>query len=115
MSIFRRLTFSRASVPVKNDAPADQLRVEMAALEKELGESQLALANLETKMRELQTRAIEAIRAGDDRAARAGFLEQQSLAENATALAADLRVLRAILDECYDFVNAMAKGPPPRP
>jgi hypothetical protein len=57
---------------------------------------------------------MDAIRAGDDRAARASVVEQQAHAEKAAAVEADLKVLRAILDECYEFVNRMANPAPPR-
>jgi phage shock protein A len=112
MSFFRKLFSSRAAEPAKDTGPADQLRAEIASLEAEMAESQRALADLEAKMRAAETRAMEAIRAGDQQAARASLLEQGAHAEKAGALADDLKVLRAILDECHDFINKMAADAP---
>ena len=46
---------------------------------------------------------MKAIRAGDDWTARASLLEQHALFEKAAALSADVKVLRAILDECREL------------
>ena len=97
--------------PAKDTTRADHLRAEIANLEKEMAESQRALAELEATMRAVETRAMEAIRDGNDSAARAEFLELGSHGEKAAALNADLKVLRAILDECYDFLNKMSEDP----
>jgi len=43
---------------------------------------------------------MDAIRVGDDRAARAALVEMLPHAEDAAPLEADLTVLRAMADEC---------------
>jgi len=43
------------------------------------------------------------------------IFQQHALADKAAALSADVRVLRAILDECYAFADTMAERPPSRP
>ena len=109
MSFFRKLFTSKAAEPPDDRTPADRLRAEIAGLETEMAESQRALADLEATMRAVETRAMEALRAGDDLAARAALREMKSPAEKAAALTDDLKVLRAILDECHDFLNTMSE------
>jgi phage shock protein A len=48
----------------------------------------------------IEQRAMDAIRACDDRAARAALVEMLPHAEDAAPLEADLTVLRAMADEC---------------
>jgi len=110
MIFFRKSLFPSSAAPARDVTP-DRLRADIAELETELAESQRALADLEARAGAAQTRAMEAIRAGDDRTARASLLEQEWHAEKVAAVAADLKVLRAILDECYDFINKMSEDP----
>jgi len=105
MSFFRKPPASGNARPTDAD-PTDKLRAEVSALEKELAESQQALVDVELSAQALEVRAIDAIRSGDDRAARTYLLELQGFAEKAAALKADLTVLRATLDECSDFLLA---------
>ena len=93
------------SVRHKVTTPAERLREEISELEKEMAESKQALADLETRMRATEARAMDAIHAGADGAARACLLEQQAQVEKAAELAADMKVVRAILDEFYEFTK----------
>ena len=109
MSFFRKSPISSTSCSSNElSNAADQLRREILALESELRESTLALADAQATAAAAETRAMGAIRAGDDRAARASLLEQQVYTERAAVIAADAGVLRAILDECYQFVGKAA-------
>jgi hypothetical protein len=103
MSFFRKSPRSDASAPAKRADPADQLRADISALDGEIADSQRALADFEKRTLAAEARAMEAIRIGDDHAARACLVEQQSHAEKAAGINADLKVLRAILTECNDF------------
>jgi hypothetical protein len=109
MSLFRKSPFSRTSRS-SNDLSdaANQLRLEISALESEMRESMRALADAQATAAAAEARAMEAIRAGDDRAARASLLDLQVHAEKAAVIAADAHVLRAILDECYQFAGKSA-------
>jgi phage shock protein A len=113
MSFFSNWRSSRASAPGNSSTPADQLHAEIAALETEMMESQRKLMDLEARSHDVETRAIEAIRSGDDWTARTVLREQHSLAEQAAQLTADLKVLRAILAECHEFVDARSNVSPP--
>jgi hypothetical protein len=109
MSFFRKSRFSSTSRSSNelSDA-ANQLRLEVSALESELRESMRALADAQATAAAAEARAMKAIRAGDDRAARASLLDQQAHTEKAAVIAADAHVLRAILDECYQFAGKSA-------
>jgi hypothetical protein len=93
----------RSTRPEEIAHTPDQLRAQVSTLETEMAASAQALADLEARAAAAEARAMEAIQVNDDHAARTALLEQQALAEKATAVAADLRVLRAILDECHEF------------
>jgi ElaB/YqjD/DUF883 family membrane-anchored ribosome-binding protein len=109
MSLFRKSPFSRTSRSSDESSnAADQLRSEISALESEMRESMRALADVQATAAAAEARVMEAIRAGDDRAARASLLEQQAHTEKAAVIAADTHVLRAILDECYQFAGKAA-------
>jgi hypothetical protein len=107
MRFFRKSPKAEPSAPAKHEDPADQLRADISALEEEIADSQRALADFEKRMLAAEARAMEAIRIGDDGTARACLLEQQSHAEKAGAITADLKILRAILDECSDFQSRL--------
>lgn len=116
MPLFRKPSFLNKSSPMDKQADAaEQLRADIAALEKDMAESVRALKDLEARAAAAEARAMDAVRASDDRTARAAILESQEHAEKAAAIAADLEVLRAILDECYQFVSQVAGHSPPRP
>ena len=107
MSIFRRRPHASQSASSHESAsPADKLQAEISALEGEMNESIQALEDVQARVAAAEVRAMEAIRAGDDRAARAALLATQADAERAASIAADLKVLRAILDECREFAKA---------
>lgn len=114
MRFFRKPLFQRESGPSDSANAADQLRADMSALEEEMTASMQALADIKARAAAAEARAMDAICAGDDHAARAAVVEQQAHAEKAAAIEADLKVLRAILDECYEFVSRMAGPSPPR-
>ena len=105
--------FRRSSRSQNLAHPPDQLRAEVSTLENELVASRRVLADLEARAAAAEARAMEAIQRNDDRAARTALLEQQAFAEKATVVAADLRVLRAILDECHEFENRLSEFPSP--
>ena len=111
MSIFRRRP--RASQSASSDesaSPADRLQAEISALEGEMTESIQVLADVQARVAAAEVRAMEAVRAGDDRAARASLVAMQADAERAALIAADLKVLRAILDECREFAKAASSS-----
>ncbi len=106
MPFFRKSPLSsRLSEADSPPIPADQLRADMEALEADLAESQRNLAEVEERMRAAEARAIAAVHAGDDPVARTCLLEHEAYSEKAAAIAADVKVMRAILDECHEFIN----------
>lgn len=116
MTFFRKPTVPLPSTSFEERArAAEQLRADMSALESEMTESTQVLADIEARAATAEARAMEAIRAGDDRAARASLLQQQAYVAKAAAVGADLKVLRAILDECYRFANELSDSPPSQP
>ena len=86
---------------------AEELRTQIATLEAELADAERSLAALGPQMRAVEASAMNAIRSGKDYEARAFLIEQRSKIEDAAAIEADIKVLRAILDECYDFSRSM--------
>jgi phage shock protein A len=82
------------------NAALGQLRRELAGLEAEIVAVDGRLSEIRARQRVIQQRAMDAIRAGDDRAARAALIEMMPHAEDAAPLEADLTVLRAMADEC---------------
>jgi hypothetical protein len=80
-----------------------------------MADSLRALADIETRAADAEARAMKAIHSGDDRGARTALLEQDANAEKASAIRADLRVLRAILDECYEVAEKMSVSRPAPP
>ena len=115
MSFFRKTTHPRASEsPEERARAADQFRTDIAALENDMAESTRALADLTKRAGVVEARAMTAIGAGDDRTARAFLLEYQAYAEKVAAIEADLKVLRAILDECHQFANTLSDSSAPR-
>jgi len=77
-----------------------RLRRELAGLEAEIVGVEGRLSRIRARQRVIEQRAMDAIRAGDDRAARAALVEMLPHAEDAAPLEADLTVLRAMADEC---------------
>ncbi len=106
MSIFRRRPLATAASSDESATPADRLQAEISALEGDMNESIQVLDDVQARVAAAEVRAMEAIRAGDDRAARASLVAMQADAEQAALIAADLKVLRAILDECREFAKA---------
>jgi hypothetical protein len=92
----------------------DQLRAQVSTLETEVAASTRALADLAAGAAAAEARAMEAIQLSDDRAARTALLEHRAFAEKAAAVAADLSVLRAILDECHEFESRLSESRSPR-
>lgn len=78
----------------------ERLRHELSGLEAEITGVERRLVEIRARQRAVEQRAMDAIRAGDDRAARAALLEMMPHAEDAALLEADLTVLRAMADEC---------------
>jgi phage shock protein A len=113
MKFLRKWRFSGAPVP-PDPTPTERLRSDIAALEAEIAEANRTLADLEVRMRAAEARAIEAVHVGNDHEARAYLRDHQSHAEKAAALGADVKVLRAILDECYEFADKMSVDLSPR-
>jgi hypothetical protein len=111
MSFLRRLSLLRESrSPDEHAHPIDELHEQVSSLETEMAESARTLADLMDRAAEAERRAMDAIRSTDDRAARTALLEHQAFAERAAAVAADLKVLRAILDECYEFESRLLES-----
>ena len=92
----------------------DQLRAQVSTLETDVAAATQALADLEAGAAAAEGRAMQAIQMNDDRAAHTALVEQQAFAERAAAVAADLSVLRAILDECHEFESRLSESPSPR-
>jgi hypothetical protein len=115
MSFVRKRLFASQSGSSEEPAStADRLQAEIEALEGEMAESMRVLADAQARVAAAEARAIAAVRAGDDSAARAALLATQADAERVALIEADLKVLRAILDECHEFARA-ANSPAPRP
>jgi phage shock protein A len=113
MAFFRKPTVARASsLPEERARAADQLRADVSALENDFAESTRVLADIETRAAAAETRAMKAIQAGDDEAARNYLVKLQAYAEKAAAVGAELKVLRAILDECDHFAKELSASPP---
>ena len=70
-----------------------------------MAESMQVLADVQARVAAAEARAMEAIRAGDDNTARASLLATHADAERAALIAADLKVLGALLDECREFAK----------
>jgi phage shock protein A len=81
-------------------AALESLHRELAGLEAEIAGVEGRLSDIRARQRMIEQRAMDAIRAGDDRAARAALIEMLPHAEDAAPLEADLTVLRAMADEC---------------
>jgi hypothetical protein len=112
MTDFRKPAASSESRRAEERARSgEQLRVQMSALENETTELTQNLSNLRAFAAAAQDRAMQAIRGGDDCAAREFLMEQGGYLEKAVLIEADLKVLRAILDECYQFVAELSKSP----
>jgi len=96
------------------EAPADPaliLRAEIAGLEAGLEAAQRQITGIWDAAQTAEHSAMEAIDAGNDQLARAALREREGHAERAAALEADVTVLRALLDECRDFLATL----PPQP
>ena len=116
MRFFRKPSLlSKSTALEKHADAADQLRADIAALEKDMAESMKTLQDLAARAAAAEARAFAAVQAGDDRTARAAVLEWQEHGDKAAAIAADLELLRAILDECHQFVSQLDGHSPPRP
>lgn len=81
----------------------EDLREQRAALEAEIARLEREQTARWARNQPIEERAMEAIRAGDDRSAKMA-LEQLQAAEADSLLDADLTVLRALADECRDFL-----------
>jgi hypothetical protein len=92
----------------KDATPAERLRAEMSVLDEDAARSERILTTLETQMRIVEMRAMDAIRSGNDQSAHVNLLEQRDLAEQADEIRADLKVVRAILDECNAVLRETA-------
>ena len=78
-----------------------ELRQQADALEAEVARGRQRLAQIRAEALVREERAMAAIRTGQDHAARMALVDHKGAAEEAAAIEADLRVLDAILAECY--------------
>ena len=114
MSRFNRLRFWRfESSDQHATESAAELRQHVGTLEADLAEVSAKIADIRTRAAAVERRAMDAIRAGDDRGARDALVEQHAHTEDLAALEADAQVLRAILSECYDSLKISADGAGP--
>lgn len=88
------------SGPQHDSDPVSALHEAAQALEADLAAVEARLATKRERTSAAEARAISAIRARDDAAAREALLEQQALVEACHELQADAEVLHAMLAEC---------------
>ena len=106
MRFFRKSPFfGKPDVSAEPANAADDLRADISTLEGQIAEEMKVLEEMKARAATAEARAMNAIRAGNDHAARDALLEAQAVVERAAAVEADLKVMRAILDECYEFVR----------
>jgi len=84
------------------------LRAQLAELENEIAAIEHRLDEVRAAQRAVEERAMTAIRAGDDAAAKRALMEMIPHAEAAVPLEADLKVVRAIADACRWFLQSAA-------
>lgn len=94
---------SGVSVRQQLSAHTDALETEIAAIEREL-------ADIRARDAFFQVRAMRAIAAGNDIAAKEALSEQMASLDTTEALQADLTVLRAMADECRRALSEFADG-----
>lgn len=95
----------RLNTPNEAAAAASELRQHIAALESELVQASGKLIEIRSRALVVEHRAMEAIRAGDDRAACDALIEQQARTEEAALLEADIQAVRETLAEWYEFLK----------
>ena len=114
------LSERRSRSPAKDASAPARLRAELDALEHDIAGIEQTLSEILARAETSEQRAMRAIKAGDDRAARQALTEQQTHAEETTSLEADLTVLRALAAECRfalgmtDDSHAERRGPEAR-
>jgi len=95
---------------------AGELRQQIRELETELVAATRKLADARSRSETIERRAMDAVRAGDDRVARDALVELQPHVEEAALIEADIKVLRALLSECDDFLrHSSGSTEPPSP
>jgi phage shock protein A len=82
----------------------------MADLEQQLAVAERTLGDLLSSARSAEQSAMDAIRCGNDQAAREALVEQRTQAERAAAVESDIGVLRGIVDECRDFLAKLPES-----
>lgn len=85
--------------------PAGRLREIAREFENELARITAQRSILEKRAAEAEASAMKAVRADDDRAARAALLEQWASTTELAQLEADAHVLRSLLDEVREFLS----------
>ncbi|HEX4685126.1 MAG TPA: hypothetical protein VH277_20580 [Gemmatimonadaceae bacterium] len=102
--------FGRRQVKTREastDGPGE-LRRQIAELEADLAAARGKRTHVRLTAAAAEQRAMNAIHAGNERAARDALMEQQSYAEEAAGLEADIRVVSALLAECYEFLGGLS-------
>jgi phage shock protein A len=89
----------RTAVEAAQQALAE-LRQQVQMLDDEIARVAHNLTDLRAQSQAAEDRAMTAVRAGDDRAAKAALMEQYERTERAAALETDLEGLRALASEC---------------
>ena len=112
--------FRKPAVPAPTSAEqpisaTDKLRADIAALERDMADSQRTLTDLEKRAAAAETRAMDAIRGGDDVTAKAHLVEHQQIINKAEAVQADIATWRAMLDEYEQFINDLGDSSPTDP
>jgi phage shock protein A len=88
------------------DSALASLRAELTELESEIVAIERRLSDVRAQQHTIEVRAIEAIYAGDDLAARSALWDATPHAEAAASLEADLKVARAMADACRWFLDS---------
>jgi phage shock protein A len=110
MRFFRK---SAAPAPTTNDvSAAAKLRADIDAIERDMADSKRTLTDLEKRAAVAESRAIDAIRAGDDASAKSHLVEHQEIMKKAEAVQADIETLRVMLDEFQQFVKDLPDSSP---
>jgi phage shock protein A len=81
-------------------ASLDTLRLQLDEIEQEIAHVELVAAEKKAAAGMWERRAMHAIAAGNDHAAKTALIEQSAHVEAAAAFEPDLTVLRAIAAEC---------------
>lgn len=102
--------FEPRSVAHSNSAALASLERQMADLELDLAITLGELRRLRASARLFEQRAVAALRQCDEDGARGVLIDRDTFMSEAGVLEADVRVLRAILTDCRDFLRAHTGG-----